>query len=163
MKQFLRSSATSLTALVFFVVGTSGVMLYFHLFASRVRELHETLGLLFAAAALLHLYFNWKPMTRYFSQKGFWGYGAAVIIVAALFIATAQTGPNPKKALIEGMLHAPLEHALPVLGVDAAQMQTALGAQGIDVTGAGSLDEIARKNGVSPFAIVMQLTAEVPR
>ncbi len=55
MKFKLRDIATSSTTVVFFIVGLSGVMLYFKIFDSQVKELHEILGLAFVAAAVLHV------------------------------------------------------------------------------------------------------------
>jgi len=160
MKPWIKESATSLTALVFLVVGVSGVLLYFHLFEAQVKELHETLGLLFAAAALLHVYFNWKGMKRYFPKKLFMGYAAALTAVSIAFIAPAQSGPNPKATIIDRTLNAPLAVALPLLETDPERAETLLAGKGITVGSAGSIAEIARNNSVSPFALVMMITAE---
>ncbi|MHC3993518.1 DUF4405 domain-containing protein [Thiomicrolovo sp. ZZH C-3] len=160
MKPLIKESATSLTALVFLVVGVSGVMLYFHVFDVQVKALHETLGLLFSAAVLLHVYFNWKGMKRYFPKKLFMGYAAVITAVSIAFIASADSGPNPKVTLIERALNAPLAVSLPLLETDREQAATLLGGRGIMIGSADSLAEIARANGVSPYELVMVITAE---
>lgn len=155
MKSWIKESATSLTALVFLVVGASGVLLYFHLYESRVKELHETLGLLFAAAALLHVYFNWKGMKRYFPRKLFAVYAAAVALTAVVFAASASDGPNPKRLLIDKVLNAPLPVAYALLGTNPEQGRKLLETRGIYTKGTSSIAEIAKHNGVSPFAVVL--------
>ncbi|WP_345972863.1 DUF4405 domain-containing protein [Sulfurimonas diazotrophicus] len=160
MKPLIKESATSLTALVFFVVGVSGVLLYFHLFDVQVKALHETLGLLFVAAALLHVYFNWKGMKRYFPKKVFMGFTAVLTAVSIAFIASSESGPNPKVTLIDRALNAPLSVSLPLLETDREAAETLLGDRGITLGGADSLAAIARANSVSPFELVMMITAE---
>lgn len=155
MKVWIRESATSLTSLVFVVVGGTGLMLYFHFFESSVKELHETLGLLFVAAALAHVFFNWKGMKRYFPKKLFAAYAVAVALTAGVFIASAPTGPNPKRMLIDKALHAPLPVAFSLLGATPEAAAKLLGEKGIEIKGASSILEVAQQNGVSPFAVVM--------
>ncbi|UFS62817.1 DUF4405 domain-containing protein [Sulfurimonas sp. HSL-3221] len=159
MKPLIKESATSLTALVFIVVGVSGILLYFHLFDVQVKALHETLGLLFVAAALLHVYFNWKGMKRYFPKKLFMGSAAVLTAISIAFIASAQSGPNPKVTLIERALNAPLAVSLPLLETDLEAAETLLGDRGIALGSADSLAAIARVNSVSPFELVMMITA----
>ncbi len=157
MKTFLKEGATSLTALVFLVVGTTGVLLFFHLFEVRIKEMHEILGLVFAAAALAHLYFNWASMKRYFSKKTFLGALAVVVVVAATFVATAKTGENPKAVILDRVLNAPLPHAMAVLGIAPMQYGTLLKKKGMQPVGM-TIADIAQNNRVSPFEIVMILT-----
>ena len=154
MKSLLKESATSLTALVFLVVGGSGVALFFHLFEAYVKEMHEILGLVFVAAALLHLYFNWNGMKRYFPKKLFLGYAGVVVLAAVLFMASVEEGPNPKRTLIDKSLTAPLALSLPLLGTDLETARVRLAEKEITIGDAASLLEIAKNNKTSPFAIV---------
>ena len=66
-----RDIATSLTSLIFIVIGGTGVLMYFHLFDSYTKELHEIIGLFFVAVVFLHVFFNWNSMRTYFSKKVF--------------------------------------------------------------------------------------------
>ena len=84
--------ATSLTSLVFLVVGITGVMMYFHLFTSSVKDLHEILGLLFVVAALFHVLVNFKQMKQYFSKKIFLSLAVVVTIISSGFIINSSAG-----------------------------------------------------------------------
>ena len=128
--------------------------MYFHLFDAYTKELHEILGLLFVAAAALHVYANWGAMRRYFPKKTFLAALTAIAVVSALFIGNAESGPNPKHLLIDRALVAPLELSLPLLGTDAATADERLKSEGIDIAKGSTLSEVARNNGVSPFALV---------
>ena len=50
-----RDIATSITTLVFLVIGTTGVLMYFHIFDKYTKEMHEIFGLVFVAAVFLHV------------------------------------------------------------------------------------------------------------
>lgn len=156
MKSFFREWATALTALVFVVIGTTGSLLFFHLFESRVKELHEILGLVFVAAALAHVYFNWSSMKRYFPKKVFLVSLAIVAVVSAGFILSAKSGPNPKALVLDRVLNAPLPHAMAVLGLSPMQYGKSLKAAGLK-PGGSTIAEIARNNNVSPFEVIAAL------
>lgn len=75
-RPYFRPLATGATALTFAVVATTGVMLFFRLFDAKVKELHEILGLVFAAAAPAHLSLHWKSMRTYFPKRSFLALGS---------------------------------------------------------------------------------------
>ncbi len=157
-KSLIKEVATSLTALVFLVVGITGVLMFFHLFESYTKEMHEILGLLFVAAALLHVYFNWSAMQRYFPKKTFLLFATLITLVSAGFIATASKGENPKRAIIDAVLKAPLETSAKIFGTDRNQIEKLLEAQGMTFENTHSLLEIAEKNRKSPFEIIAGIT-----
>lgn len=153
-KEHARVLATSMTALLFLVIGGSGVLMYFHLFDTLVKELHEVLGLLFVAAILFHLFYNWGSMKRYFSKKLFAFSTAAVVVMTSFFLFSAQGGENPKVIIIESVLNAPLEEVSHLFGVNTADARQRLEDQGISVSEQGSLNDIAKANARSPFALI---------
>ncbi len=146
--------ATSMTALLFIVIGGSGILMFFHLFESRVKELHEILGLLFVAAILFHLFYNWGSMRRYFSKQLFLLSALAVIITTAVFVFNAGGGENPKALIIESVLAAPFEEVSHLLGVDPEDAKRRLDTEGITHSGQGSITDIAETNKRSPFEVI---------
>lgn len=59
MNKFMkRDIATSLTAFLFLVIGTTGVLMYFHLLDNYTKKMHENLGLVFVLVILFHVFFN---------------------------------------------------------------------------------------------------------
>ncbi len=154
-KKSFKNIATSLTSVVFLIVGLSGVLLYFHLYESSVKELHEILGLVFVVAALLHIVANWKQMKGYFSKKTFIVVSFSVLLVSVSLVKFENADkPNPKKVLIQAMLQAPLEDAVYLLGSDINSVQTRFEKEGIVYEDAISISEVAKENKTSPFRIV---------
>ncbi|QKF82427.1 DUF4405 domain-containing protein [Halarcobacter ebronensis] len=153
--------ATSLTTLIFLVVGISGVMLYFKIFNGQVKELHEILGLLFVAAVVLHLVANWKPMKSYFKKKIFIRVSLIVVVISAIFIfQSANIGNDPKGLVLKSVVDAPIKSSLEVLGVDYESAKLKLTKENIQNVDANSIGDIAKANSASPFKIIAIITAK---
>jgi uncharacterized membrane protein len=159
-KSDLRNVATPFVAVTFLVIGITGVLLYFHLFESSVKELHENLGMVFVAVALLHLFVHYKSMSNYFTKKAFIIITALTLIISAVFIyeGASQKGPNPKRVLIESVLQAPLDNSLVVLGIKKEKAIKNLKSENIKTDGAKTIMDISKNNDVSPFRVVSIIT-----
>ena len=154
MKQLIKTLATSSTALIFVVVGITGIFMYFHLFDGYTEDVHEILGLAFFVAVVLHVYFNWKSMKNYFGKKVFLAIGAIVAIVTASFVLPAKGG-NPRMMIVHSTLEAPLELSSQILHQDLATATTRLNEKQIEIPSpSSSIKEIAKANQVSPFMVV---------
>lgn len=150
-----RDIATSLTSLIFIVIGGTGVLMYFHLFDSYTKELHEIIGLFFVAVVFLHVFFNWNSMRTYFSKKVFLISLLIVSIFSLSFILSPKPeGGDPKKNIIGSVLNASLDKSLAILGLDIDEANIKLEAMGIKINDAKSINDIAKANKKSPFEIV---------
>jgi hypothetical protein len=153
-KTQLRNLATSLTALLFLVIGGSGVLMFFHLFDSRITQMHEILGLVFVAAILMHLFYNRGSMRTYFAKKIFLIAALVVFATASAFILSAKGGESPKGMIIKAVLSAPLSDVSSLLGIDPADAKQRLTAKGIKELDQQSIGEIANANKISPFEMI---------
>jgi hypothetical protein len=161
MQKFTKTLATSLTALVFLVVGLTGVFMYFHLFEQYTKDLHEILGLLFVLTALLHVVFNFKAMKQYFSNKIFIASSIAILAISSVFILnTNSDAPNPKKAIIVSVLNAPLEKAVQILGSDMDTLKVVLENNNLNFNKELSISQLAKANETSPFALIQDLLSQ---
>lgn len=161
MKFKLRDIATSLTTIVFFIVGLSGVMLYFKLFDSQVKELHEILGLAFVVAAVLHVFVNWKAMKNYFSKKIFISFVIVLALISGVFISNnLSAGENPKGLVLKSMIEAPINSSLQVLNVDYDKAMNKLKNGNITNVDGNSILAIAKTNKTSPFKIIAIITSK---
>lgn len=161
MKFKLRDIATSLTTIVFFIVGLSGVMLYFKLFDSQVKELHEILGLAFVVAAVLHVFVNWKAMKNYFSKKIFISFVIVLALISGVFISNnLSAGENPKGLVLKSMIEAPINSSLQVLNVDYDKAMNKLKNGNITNVDGNSILAIAKANKTSPFKIIAIITSK---
>lgn len=161
MKFKLRDIATSVTTLVFIVVGVSGVMLYFKIFNGQVKELHEILGLAFVVAAFFHVFVNWKAMKNYFGKKVFITSCLVVAIISGIFVSQSlNRGNDPKGMVLRSIITAPIQSSLSVLNID---YETAINKlkdsnmQGLDKK---TIGEIAKANSSSPFKIIAIISSK---
>ncbi len=149
-----KSFATSLTTFAFIVMGTTGVLMYFHILDNYTKELHEILGLAFVVIVFAHVFFNWKAMRKYFTKKIFYISAGIISIVSLGFILTAPTGPNIKRILVNSVLENPIKKTS-VLFVDSYDIaRKKLEAAGLHVEANKSLKELAMINQTSPFVII---------
>lgn len=154
-----RDLATSMTAFFFFVIGISGVMMYFHFFDDYVKELHEILGLVFVAVVFTHVYFHIKSFKSYFGKKVFTISAVVVLGISAMFVVNTPEGENPKKTLIISMLDAPIESSAKVLNLDMQTLKERLKTNGIKISSSDvTISSIAKDNSISPFELVTKIT-----
>ena len=153
-----RSLATPLTASVFVVIGTSGLMLFFGLFEDSVKEMHEWLGIAFVAVALLHIVKNWRPLQIMLKHRVTRFSALAVALVAAVFIGGALMGgeeENPLRLMAQAVETAPLEASAAVLGISQDEMFARLRKAGVEpAADARSLAEIIQKSGADPRRVM---------
>lgn len=155
----IKNYATSLTTLIFLVVGTSGVMLFFHLGESYVKELHEILGLAFVVAAFLHVYTNWTLMKKYFTNKIFLGLSVLVVAISAIFVSqgASRGGVNPKTYILQITINQPMSKVFEFLNVKKDLSLQTLKDKGYKIDVSKSIMKNAKANKVSPFEIVSQI------
>lgn len=144
--------ATAATAALFLVTGVSGVFMFFHVGGKMFTSLHEWLGMLFVAAAALHLIRNGRGMVKVIrttrARVLFGLVGAAA--VAFIATSTGTSAGNPIVELARAVEKAPIAAVAPVLGVTVEDLAVRLRGAGVDVTGADqTFAELAADHGVA--------------
>ena len=150
--------ATSFTTLIFLVVGTTGVMMYFHLFDNYTKELHEILGLGFVAAVVFHVFFNFKSMKQYFTKKIFFAVSIATLMITLGFILNTPKGEHPKKIVFDKIINGDIKHSFVLLSEDVDLATIKLKEKGILVKDLRTIKDISRINKISPFIIIEIIT-----
>lgn len=79
------------TGLTFLVISVTGVLLFFHIKSGVIIHLHEWIGMVFLAAAVVHLVINWRSFIAYLSNRSFWVSFLAVAAACAL-VMTLPSG-----------------------------------------------------------------------
>ncbi len=149
-----RDIATSLTTLVFLVIGTTGVMMYFHILDKYTKDMHEIFGLVFVGAVLLHVFFNFKSMKQYFQKKTFYIISIITLITAVLFIINAPEDKNPKRLILTTVINTTIDKSFPLFVKDIDLATIKLKEAGIKIDGAKTIREISMINNKSPFEII---------
>ena len=159
MKRVVHSSkfrfyATSLTTTLFFVVGLSGVFIYFHLFDGYLKSLHEVFGLGFFVVVIGHTIAHFRSIKNYFNNRVFLVLSVITLLFSSVYIYNNSVGgENPKIVLIKKSLNGPLEITLGLFG-DRDTLVAKLAKNDIEIGSGKTLLEVAKINGVSPFKIV---------
>ncbi|MGB5793434.1 DUF4405 domain-containing protein [Poseidonibacter sp.] len=155
-----RELATSLTTFLFLVIAITGVLMYFHILDNYTKQMHEILGLAFVVIIIFHVYYNWKSMKKYFSNKVFFLSAGLIASIALGFILTSSSKPSPKGLIIKATLSNPIEKSS-ILFVDSYEKaEEKLLKMGIKIEKGKSIREIADKNNISPFEIIEKLVKE---
>lgn len=156
-KQKIKELGTSLTISSFAVISITGVMMYFHILDQLTKHLHETLGLLFVAVALIHIYKNFSATKKYFTNKLFIISSAVIMLISLGFVSKGlfqTTEQNPKTVIINSLLNTNIENSVNVLGKDYQIVQQELSKNGIKLESSTSINDLAKANGISPFEVV---------
>ena len=149
-----RDIATTVTTLVFLVVGTTGVMMYFHLFKQYTKDMHEILGLFFIGAVVFHVIFNFKSMKQYFKKKVFLIVSIITFITVGLFIVNSPEEKNPKKFILNTVINTTIDKSFPLFVSDMDLAMIKLKEAGIKIEGANTIKKISMINNISPYKII---------
>lgn len=181
---------TSLTMLLaMFVMTYTGIMLFiapsgrianwanwkiFALSKEQYGELHSTMMLLFIFATILHLYYNWKPITNYMKNQAkkmvvFTKDMMIAFLVTAIFVVGTLSNVVPFTSFLDfgsGIKDswektygsAPYSHAelsslenfCKKLSFDIFKSEEVLEKNNIKFEATQSLSQIGESNGVSP-------------
>ncbi len=155
-----REFATSMTALMFLVIGATGVMMYFHILDKYTKQMHEILGLVFVAAVLAHVFVHYKSMKQYFSKKIFLIISVLTLVTVSVFVLNAPEGKSSKKILAEGVFNSKIEKSFVLFADNADLAKTRLTQAGLKIQGLETIDQIAKENKTSPFRVVQVISAK---
>lgn len=154
---FLRTYATAMTAVLFLVAAVTGVLMFFHVGGHTLTGMHEWLGMVFVAAALLHVVRNRGGFVKLAKAPRTWVLAGLVAIAAAGFLNAAQSqeGGSPVTALVRATGSAPLSALAPALNLPVEEMIARLEKAGIAVAGPDqSLKAMAATQGADTFQLL---------
>ena len=149
-----RKYVTPFITLVFLVLSTTGILMFFHLFDGYTEVVHEFIGLIFIVCALLHIAINWKALKVHLK----WGIVIpAILLLAALSLLLMfhqLQHPKVDTILLEKMTNTPLGDAFIVLQVDSLEVVTRMKENGISMEGAETMKDVWIRNHVSPEKVI---------
>ncbi|AUX22287.1 hypothetical protein SOCEGT47_027880 [Sorangium cellulosum] len=155
-----RNWVTPFLALIFVSVGSSGVLMFFHLADGFTEVLHEVLGLTFVLFAFLHVVINWRSMRNYFGKTNFVIAAVAVAISSAGLIVLERAQLPVDLIVLEKVTRAPISDSFRVLEIDRGRAAAVLSEKGIELDGAETIEDIWVKNNSSPEEVVETLVYE---
>lgn len=154
-----RNYVTPFISLVFFVVGLTGVLMFFHLFDGYTEVVHEMLGIFFVVCAVCHIIINWRALKTHFKNGVFLPAAIGIAAVSIFFIVQQALHPKVDTILLRRIVKAPINDVCKALQVDYSEAVKKLEANGISIGGAVTLEDIWINNDADPEK-VFDLIAE---
>lgn len=149
-----RKYVTPLIALIFLVVGISGLCMFFHLFDGYTEVVHEYLGVAFFVAAICHAIINWNALKFHFKKKVFIPAAIAVTSISIAFIIMEKLNEPIDIIIINKVVKAPINQSLKLLGIDYRKASENLKKQGILIEYSKTLEELWLNNDSNPEQII---------
>ena len=153
-----RNYVTPFISLIFFVLGISGMLMFFHLFDGYTEVVHEFFGLFFFICAIFHIILNWKALKIHFKKGVFLPAALALAVISILFIVEQQSSPKVDTILLERISKAPIDDAFKALQVDSTKAVKRLEAHGISIEGAATLENIWVNNDTNIMEVFDLIT-----
>lgn len=163
---FLRKHITNLTAALSLVVGVTGIILFFNLAKGPVEAVHEWLGMIFVAAAVLHVVRHRNSFGNLLRQpRTHLLFGLVAMGVAAFVYALPASPPaNPFRQIATAAQRAPLNQLAPVIGVSEHELLARLQAGGISAPDSSqSLYGLANTHHTDPMRLMVLALGNPPK
>jgi len=138
----------------FFVIGISGILMFFHVLDGYTEVVHEFLGLLFTIFAILHTVLNWKSLKSHFKKKIFVNSFIVVSLVSVLFIYLGIGHGEPERIIMEKLTKADINRTFSILDIDYFEAEKILKSNNILIGKSRTIEEVGLKNQLSPEEII---------
>lgn len=157
----IRRFATPLIIGAGLVSAITGLMMFF-LIEDPFLFAHEIVGLGFSVAILLHIYTNWRPFKKYFSQRGVIIIALAWLIGVGLIARTAIFSEGePEELIMERIEQTSLTRIAPIVDMQVETLIKRLGADGYTVSDPEmSIEALAEKHGADTDAVLLSVFRE---
>ena len=160
-KTDIRRFATPLIIGAGLISAITGLLMFFitedpFLFA------HEIVGLGFSVAILLHIYTNWRPFKKYFSQRGVIIIALAWLIGVGLIARTAIFSEGePEELIMEKMEQTSITRIAPIVDMDVDTLVKQLGNDGYTVSDPEtSIEQLAEQHDADTDDILLSVFRE---
>ena len=123
---------------------------------------HEIVGLGFSVAILLHIYTNWRPFRKYFSQRSVIIIALAWLIGVGLIARTAIFSEGePEELIMERMEQTSITRMAPIVDMDVDTLVKQLGNDGYTVSDPEmSIEELADQHNAETDAVLLSVFRE---
>lgn len=149
-----RDYVTPFISLVFFVVGLSGLLMFFHLFDGYTEVVHEFLGVFFVVCAVFHIILNWRGLRVHFKKGVFIPALLGILGISVILIIGESMYPPVDTIIINKIVKAPIDNAFKALEVDYSEAVKRLETNGISIDGATTIESIWINNNTDPEEVI---------
>lgn len=157
----LRNFSTPLIIGAGVVSAITGLLMFFTT-EQPFLSAHEIVGLGFSVAILLHIYTNWRPFQKYFSQRSVIIIALAWLIGVGLIARTAIFSEGePEELIMEKMEQTSITRMAPIVDMDVETLMKRLGTDGFPVSDPEmSIEQLAEAHGAETDDILLSVFRE---
>ena len=140
--------ATTTTIATFFIVGATGVFMFFDLKNYGIKTIHEYVGIAMVLACVLHIFANLAPFKKYFSGKKL-GFISGAIVLCVIFMLFAPNSNNSKSAqkeLYSSFMAVNLNNAIIAFNNDKTAIENYLNSKNIKFEDINLKEFISKNN-----------------
>ncbi len=129
-------------------VATTGLLMFF-VTSDPFRFAHEIVGVGFAVGIVLHILSNWRPFTRYFSQKSLGIIALGWVVGISLVTITVMRGEeDAEERVVDQIEQASIQLLAPVVDIEVNALMDRLKQGGFAVDNPEmSIEQLADKHG----------------
>ena len=139
--------ATTATIATFFIVGATGVFMFFDLKNYGIKTIHEYVGIAMVLACVLHIFANLAPFKKYFSGKKL-GFISGAIVLCVIFMLFAPNSKSAQKELYSSFMAVNLNNAIIAFNSDKTAIENYLNSKNIKFEDI-NLKEFTAKNNLN--------------
>lgn len=137
--------ATTVTIATFFIVGATGVFMFFDLKNYGIKTIHEYVGIAMVLACVLHIFANLAPFKKYFSGKKL-GFISGAIVLCVIFMLFAPNSKSAQKELYSSFMAVNLNNAIIAFNSDKTAIENYLNSKNIKFEDINLKEFIAKNN-----------------
>ncbi|MDD5786460.1 DUF4405 domain-containing protein [Campylobacter lanienae] len=137
--------ATTATIATFFIVGATGVFMFFDLKNYGIKTIHEYVGIAMVLACVLHIFANLAPFKKYFSGKKL-GFISSAIVLCVIFMLFAPNSKSAQKELYSIFMAVNLNNAIIAFNSNKTAIENYLNSKNIKFEDINLKEFIAKNN-----------------
>ncbi len=159
LRDLMNKYATTFTTTLFLVSAVSGVFLFFHLYGSTFKAMHEWLSMVLLVPFVFHVAKNWRPFVTYFKRKTIYLPLVATLVASLGFgivSTTGGAGGSPVGRVFAALENATVAEVAPLFDKSSEDLATLMRNEGYTVGADGeTLRTIAENSGKRGRDLVM--------
>ena len=157
----IRRFATPLIIGAGLISAITGLLMFFTT-EQPFLSAHEIVGLGFSVAILLHIYTNWRPFKKYFSQRSVIIIAVAWLIGVGLIARTAIFSEGePEELIMQKMEQTSITRMAPIVDMEVETLIKRLGDDGYTVNDPEmSIEALAEAHGADTDAVLLSVFRE---
>ncbi|WP_167882040.1 DUF4405 domain-containing protein [Leptospira semungkisensis] len=150
-----KENVTPYLIFIFLIIGSTGILMFFHVLDEYTTVVHEFLGLSFVVFAIFHIRMNWSNIKNYAKKRQLLLPSIVILVLSIAFIVGGKLHGNLEHDILEKVLRTPVSDSFKLLNGNYQDAIEILKQNHIVIDDPSkSLEEVSIQNKKSPEEIV---------